>query len=220
MFKDRTDAGARLAERLGHLVDRDPVVVGLTRGGVAVAAVVAEHLAAPLEIAIVRKLGVPHRREVGFGAIGENGIIVLDDEVVRSARITEVESAVTERHERVVMEGQVRSFRSDRERVDLSGRTVIVVDDGIANGTSARAGCEVVRAAGASTVVLAVPVASARALELFVDRVDEMVSLLCPSNLGAVGSFYEDFSQVSDSTVIELLDAAERRRGGGVSVEH
>ena len=220
MFKDRTDAGVRLAERLGHLVDLDPVVVGLTRGGVPVAAAVAEQLSAPLEIAIVRKLGIPHRREVGFGAISENGVLTLDDEVVQEARVTEVERAVTERHERVIIESQIRLFRTGRERLELNGRAVIVVDDGIAMGTSARAACDMVRAAGAASVVLAVPVAAREALERFVDRVEETVALVSPAELEAVGSFYDDFSQVTDTTVIELLDSAERRLAAGTTTDH
>jgi len=215
MFKNRTDAGVRLAQRLDHIAGLDPVIVGLTRGGVPVAAAVAERLCAPLEIAIVRKLGIPHRREIGFGAIGEDGVLVLDEEVVRAARITEVERAVTERHERVAVERQIRLFRAGRNRLDVRGRTVVVVDDGIAVGTTAAAGCDMVRAAGASSIVLAVPVATAETLKRFVNRVEETLSLLTPAELGCVGRFYEDFSQVSDTAVIELLDVAERRSNDG-----
>jgi len=148
---------------------------------------------------------------VGFGAVGENGVLVLDGEVIQSARITEVERAVTERHERVIMDGQARLFRGGREPMDLRGRTVIVVDDGIAMGTTARAGCEMVRAAGASSVVLAVPVAAPEGIRRNVDRVDELVALVRPVDLGGVGRFYEDFSQVPDAVVVNLLDVARQR---------
>ena len=154
-FSNRTEAGRCLAERLVHLRGRDVVVVGLPRGGVLVAAEVAQALAAPLDVIVVRKLGVPFQPELGMGAIGEEGVRVLNEEVLQLAKVTDGELAEVERYERAELDRRVARLRVGHERVPLAGREVVVVDDGVATGSTARAACEVARAEGAARVVLA-----------------------------------------------------------------
>ncbi|GGK57123.1 putative phosphoribosyl transferase [Planomonospora parontospora subsp. parontospora] len=209
MFFDRHDAGTRLAERLrGHAGGAGTVVVGLPRGGVPVASEVARVLDAPLDVIVVRKLGVPVQPELGFGAIGEGGVRVVNDDVVRAARLTGEEMARVEEAERAELERRARRFRGDRPPVALEGRTVIVVDDGIATGGTARAACRVARAHGASRVVLAVPVGAPEAIESLRGAADEVVCLLAPDDLFAIGAWYRDFDQTSDAQVVELLRRA------------
>ncbi|WP_433427712.1 phosphoribosyltransferase [Nonomuraea sp. CA-141351] len=159
MFTDRHDAGVRLAERLtGRITDENVVVLGLPRGGVPVAFEVAQALGAPLDVIVVRKLGVPFQPELGFGAVGEGGVRVINSYVVRMADVTHEEMVTVEEREQAEVLRRARRFRGDRAPVDLTGRTVIVVDDGIATGGTARAACQVAHARGASRVILAVPV--------------------------------------------------------------
>ncbi|MEU8173140.1 phosphoribosyltransferase family protein [Microbispora hainanensis] len=209
MFVDRRDAGRRLGERLRGLPGmEDAVVVGLPRGGVLVAFEVAKALGAPLDVIVVRKLGVPYQPELGFGAIGEGGVRVLNPDVVRLANITRDEMAEVERRERAELERRARRFRGDREPVDLAGRTVIVVDDGIATGGTARAACQVARAHGASRVVLAVPVGAPETIASLRRDADEVVCLETPDHFYAIGAWYEDFTQASDEDVVQCLRRA------------
>ncbi|WP_405390781.1 phosphoribosyltransferase [Streptomyces sp. NBC_01102] len=211
-FIDRTDAGRRLAGALGHLRARDPVVLGLPRGGVPVAFEVARALGAPLDVIVVRKLGVPYHPELGFGAIGEGGVRVISDEIVRHAGVREKDLVSVERAEEAELLRRARTYREGRPRLPLTGRAVVVVDDGIATGATARAACRVVRALGAAHVVLAVPVASPDVVERLRADVDEVVCLSTPSLFSAVGEWYRDFSQTSDEEVVALL---ARAPGGG-----
>ncbi|MEV0023820.1 phosphoribosyltransferase family protein [Streptomyces atroolivaceus] len=205
LFTDRTDAGRRLGVALGHLERRDPVVLGLPRGGVPVAYEVAQALRAPLDVIVVRKLGVPHHPELGFGAIGEGGVRVISDEIVRHAGVREKDLVAVERAEEAELARRARAYREGRPRLPLKGRAVVVVDDGVATGATARAACQVVRAQGAAHVVLAVPVASPDVAVRLRDDVDEVVCLSTPSLFSAVGEWYRDFSQTSDEEVISLL---------------
>jgi len=205
MFTDRHDAGRRLAHRLLPFADADIVVLGLPRGGVPVAAEVAAALSAPLDVIVVRKLGVPHQPELAMGAIGEDGVRVVNDEVVRMAGIGPADLAAVERSERTELDRRARRFRGDRPRIDLTGKTALIVDDGLATGSTARAACQVARAHGAATVVLAVPVAPVEAAGRMADAADTFVALETPSTFYGVGQFYRDFTQTTDEEVVTLL---------------
>ncbi|MFF2744306.1 phosphoribosyltransferase family protein [Kitasatospora sp. NPDC058048] len=207
-FADRTEAGRRLAARLGHLAGPDTVIVALPRGGVPVAAEVAAVLGAPLDICVIRKLGVPHQPELGMGAIGEGGVRVLNDQVIRFSAVTDEQLAEVERRERAELARRARRYRGDRPPADLRGRTVVVVDDGIATGSTARAACRIVRERGAARVVLAVPVAPADWAERLDEVADELVCVGTPSPFYAIGEFYADFTQTGDEEVLRLLTEA------------
>ena len=161
VFADRVDAGRRLARRLEYLRGQNVVVLGLPRGGVPVAFEVAEVLGAPLDVVVVRKLGVPFRPELAMGAIGEGGSRVLDAGVLADTQVTEEELLTVERRERTRLDELVACFRRGRDRIDLTGRIAVIVDDGIATGSTARVACEVARQLGTARVVLAVPVGPA-----------------------------------------------------------
>ncbi len=210
VFEDRTDAGRRLATRLEHLRGRDVVVLGLPRGGVPVAFEVAEALEAPLDVIVVRKLGVPYQPEVAMGAIGEDGARVLDEDLVERAGISADQVRAVERREREELRRRVHLLRTGRARVDVSGRTAVVVDDGIATGSTARVACRVARHLGAARVVLAVPVAPADTLATFTEA-DEVVCLETPRHFMAVGAHYRDFAPTSDQEVARLLDESGHR---------
>lgn len=212
MFVDRAEAGRQLAARLGALGHDHVVVTGLPRGGVTVGYEVARALRAPLDVIVVRKLGVPFQPELAMGAIGEHGVRVVDEQVVHAAGITDDELAAVEARERAVLNERVQRFRRGRPGHSLAGATVIVVDDGIATGSTARAACRVVRALGASRVVLAVPVGPPGVGDRMADVADEVVVLDEPPHFYAIGLWYEDFSQVSDDEVVRLLDAANPGR--------
>jgi putative phosphoribosyl transferase len=220
-FANRSDAGKRLATRLAHLRGGDVIVLGLPRGGVAVAAEVARGLHAPLDVILVRKLGVPVQPELGMGAIGEGGARVINPDVVRFARLTEQDIAEVEERERAVLQQRAQRLRGDRPHVTLAGRTAVVVDDGIATGSTARAACQVARAQGARRVVLAVPVAPPASVSLLAQDADEVVCLETPGHFMAIGEWYEDFSQTSEVEVTALLReaAAERSEPGPVHAD-
>lgn len=214
-FTDRSEAGRELGEALRERQLADVVVVGLPRGGVPVAAQVARILDAPLDVIVVRKLGVPFQPELAMGAIGEEGACVVNDAVVTDARVSEAELAEVERRERHELQRRVRAFRGDRPPLPLAGSTVVVVDDGIATGATARAACRVAQARGAARVVLAVPVGPPGTRERFADSADEVLCLRTPAGFSAVGQYYRDFRPTSDAEVVELLtgdDSPNRER--------
>ncbi len=212
-FLDRADAGWRLAERLEHLRGIDAVVLGLPRGGVPVAYRVAANLDIPLDVIVVRKLGVPFQPEVAMGAIGEDGVRLLDHTLVVRAGVSTAELDEVERREQVLLGARLRRYRRGRRRVDLRGRTAIVVDDGVATGSTARVACRIARLLGASRVVLAVPVGPSAVLRQ-VPEADEVVVVSEPEHFQAVGYHYADFSPSSDDEVVILLDRAARRVPG------
>jgi putative phosphoribosyl transferase len=209
-FTDRADAGRRLAAALAALRDERPVVLALPRGGVPVAYEVARALDAPLDVILVRKLGVPWQPELAMGAIGEGSVRVLNDDVLRTARVSERDVAAVEAREREELERRARTFRAGRAMTPIEGRTVIVVDDGIATGSTAYAALQVARAAGARRVVLAAPVAPPSTVQWFLDdgAADDVVVVEQPSRMWAIGAWYENFSQTTDAEVVELLDRA------------
>jgi len=209
VYLNRSDAGEQLAEELAHLGDSDDVlVVGLPRGGVPVAYEVAVALGAPLDVILVRKLGAPFQPELAMGAIGENGVRVLDASTVRMAGISESELAAIETRERLELARRADQYRAGGTRLTLEGKLVVIVDDGIATGSTAKAACEVARAQGASRVILAVPVAPRGWKKQLAGCADELVSLASPWDFYAVGQFYEDFEQTSDDIVVACLDRA------------
>jgi putative phosphoribosyl transferase len=213
MFTDRHDAGRQLAEKLRHLESDDVVVLGLPRGGVPVAFEVARALHAPLDVIMVRKLGVPFQPELAMGAIGEGGVRVVDPSIVRATGVSEVELGAVERRERAELLRRTRAFRVRHDRAELAGRTAVVVDDGIATGSTALAACQVARALGAARVVLAAPVAPHGSGVRFADVVDEFVTVDQPRRFHAIGQFYEDFLPTEDSEVVELLGRASSASG-------
>ena len=205
MFSDRRDAGRQLAKLVGHLAGPDTIVLGLPRGGVPVAAEVARALDAPMDVIVVRKLGVPGHEELAMGAIGEGGVKVLHPDVVEPLGIGEHEIQVVERRESAELERRVEAFRGGGASPDLSGRQVLVVDDGIATGSTIRAACQVAKAKGAARVVIAVPVAPFGWEQRMSDVADELICVASPRRFGAIGAFYRDFRQTSDDEVTSLL---------------
>lgn len=214
MFRDRDEAGRSLAERLRRLELGDTVVLGVARGGVVVAAEAARALEAPLDVLVVRKLGVPWHPELGFGALGEDGVVVLNEALIRETALSTgaVDGVVAT--ERAELDRRVDRYRDGRPPVDLRRRTAVVVDDGIATGSTIRAALEVVRRRGAGRIVLAVPAAPPHAVRDLRPEVDDIVVLESSEPFFAVGQFYEAFPQTSDEEVARLLAAGAVRAGG------
>lgn len=204
-FSDRASAGRQLAQRLSFLRDEDVVVLGLPRGGVPVASEIAAALGAPLDVIVVRKLGVPQQPELAMGAIGEDGVRVLNPEVMSSARVTSEDLAEVEAAERKELIRRTERFRGGLPRVSLDGRIALIVDDGIATGATARAACAIVRALEARRVILAAPVGPAGIADVLADVADEVVCVETPAFFHAIGQWYDDFTQTSEAEVTRLL---------------
>ena len=219
LFDDRVDAGRQLAQRLDSFGGQDVVVLGLPRGGVPVAFEVAKALQAPLDVLVVRKLGVPFQPELAFGAIGEDGVRVLNDAVVRAAHLDGDDMDAVERKQRIELRRRAERFRHGRDRISLTGRIAVIVDDGIATGATAKAACQVARAHGASRVVLAVPIGPDDIVARFAGYADEVVCLRTPAFFFAVGQGYRNFTQTSDDEVIALLDRARDNFAEAVAID-
>jgi putative phosphoribosyl transferase len=217
LFRDRADAGRQLLTRLGRLEGRDDVLVlGLPRGGIPIAYEVARGLAAPLDVFVVRKLGVPGQEELAMGAIATGGVRVVNPDVVDALRIS---PAVLDRvagEEARELERRQRAYRGDRPEPDVRGKTVVLVDDGLATGSTMRAAVAALRAQGPQRIVVAVPVGAQPTCEELGREVDEIVCLATPEPFLAVGRFYDDFSQTTDQEVHDLLSAA---RGSAVGAD-
>ncbi len=212
-FHDRRDAGRRLAERVAGLGLEAPIVMALPRGGVPVAFEVARRLGAPFDVVVVRKLGAPGAPEFGVGALGEGGVRLVNSAAVAALGITasELDSVVAREQEE--LERRLARYRGDRAPIALEGRTVVLVDDGVATGGTALVGARVLRARGARRIVLAVPVGPPRLGERVAGVVDELVQLEAPSDFFAVGQAYERFSPTADGEVRALLEAAHESSG-------
>jgi putative phosphoribosyl transferase len=209
-FRDRVEAGRRLAERLQVYAGRDDVIVlALPRGGVPVGFEAAKALGAPLGVFVVRKLGVPGHEELAMGAIASGGVILLDENLVRRLGLGREELERTVAAELRELQRREEAYTGGREPPDVEGRTVILVDDGLATGSTMRAAALAVRRLNPARIVVAVPVASPETCEAFHDVVDETVCVMTPRPFRAVGLWYDDFSQTSDDEVRRLLaDAA------------
>jgi putative phosphoribosyl transferase len=209
MFADRSDAGRRLALQLARLKGEQPVVLALPRGGVPVAAEVARSLEAPLDLVLVRKVGVPFQPELAAGAVvdGPEPITVWNEEILRVIGLTPEALADVVEAELAEIQQRRARYLADRPRPPIAGRTAIVVDDGIATGATVKAALRAVRRAGPRRVVLAVPVAPPEAIADLERVADEVVCLETPPDLIAIGIHYRDFSQVRDEEVVALLDA-------------
>ncbi len=217
VFKDRRDAGRRLAEQLEPFRAEQPVVVGIPRGGVPVAAEVARALGAPLDVAVVRKIGAPQNPEFAIGALAEGGVHVLSEQVVRATGLSEEGlRALIEGVERELDE-RIDRYRGAREPVQIEGRTVILVDDGLATGRSALAAVISLRKRGARRVILAVPVAAPTSVEALRAEADDVVCVEMPADMWAVGLWYEDFSPTSDEEVAALLAENAATANGAVA---
>jgi putative phosphoribosyl transferase len=206
IFHDRTDAGRQLADELLHYGGRgDVIVLALPRGGVPVAAEVASRLALPLDVFVVRKLGVPGHEELAMGAIASGDVRVLNRDVISSLSMPDdIIEAVTA-VEREELERRERSYRGSRPPLDVRARTVILIDDGLATGASMRAAVAALRQKGAGRIVVAVPVGAPSTCQELAEEADESVCLITPDSFIGVGQYYEDFSQTSDEEVRHLL---------------
>jgi predicted phosphoribosyltransferase len=206
-FRNRRDAGRLLAERLTAEALHDPVVLALPRGGVPVAFEVARALHAPLDVLVVRKVGAPHHREFGIGAIAEGGVTIRDDAAVRMVGVSSDRFDKLAEAERRELDRRVQHYRGDRALPELDGRDVVLVDDGLATGVTAEAAIVAVRRSRAGRVVLAAPV-SAADTAVRLGRLADVVCLATPERFMAVGEWYEDFGQTGDAEVLDLLDRA------------
>ena len=212
-FRNRTHAGQALAERLTGYAGRDDVIVlALPRGGVPVAFEVAQRLSAPLDVFIVRKLGSPGHEELAMGAIATGGVVVLNDDVVRALKIPEAGIERVAARERDELARREALYRGSRPAPDLRGRIVILVDDGLATGSTMRAAIAAVRTFQPSRLVVAVPTGARETCEDLRRDVDEVVCVTEPDHFYAVGMWYEDFTQTEDREVRDLLEAAGRGR--------
>ena len=209
-FEDRKDAGRQLAERLAGYGDENPIILALPRGGVPVGYEIACALEAPLDIFIARKLGAPGRRELGIGAVAQGGLRVLNERIVQALGVSEEYIERVAAKEMAEIERRLHLLRSDRPELEVRGRTVILVDDGLATGVTACAAIHALRQRAPRRLVLAVPVCAVQTVETIRSEVDDLVCLKIPSDLMAIGFWYLNFEQVPDEEVIKLLEGARR----------
>jgi putative phosphoribosyl transferase len=212
-YPDRTAAGKTLAEQLRHYKDtRDLLVLGLPRGGVPVAYEVAQALGAPLDVFVVRKIGVPGHEELAMGALASGGIRVLNDDVVRQLAPSENVIEELTREEQKEVEQREQRYRGEHASPRITGRTIILIDDGLATGATMRAACAAVRQQQPARVVIAVPVAAPQVCDEMQQEADEVVCAMMPPSLGGIGGWYVDFRQTTDDEVRQLLNQAAREQ--------
>jgi len=211
-FNDRQSAGTLLGHAVAELALANAVVLGLPRGGVPVAAKVAEAIDAPLDVIVVRKVGAPRQPELAMGAVGEDGVLVVNDEVVEIIHITKADLDEVARRERDTLDRSVRSIRAVRPRVPLSGRAAVIVDDGIATGATMRAAIRVARANDVRSVIVATPVAPSDVIADLEEEADAVVCVAQPEPFGSVGRFYRHFGAIDDDEVMDLLIAGMARK--------
>ncbi|MBD3881318.1 phosphoribosyltransferase [Phormidium tenue FACHB-886] len=210
-FRDRQDAGQQLAAKLSQYANRlDVLVLALPRGGVPVAYEIAQELKVPLDICLVRKLGVPGQEELAMGAIATGDILVLNQEVLQSMDISRSSLVEVAAAEKLELERRQKTYRGDRLAPEVSNHTVILVDDGIATGSTLRAAIAVLQQQNPREIIVAVPVAPPSSYEALKTEVSEVVSLLTPTHLNSIGQWYRDFSQTSDEEVCRLLEQAAK----------
>jgi predicted phosphoribosyltransferase len=219
LFIDRLDAGRQLAGRLASFRSERPIVLALPRGGVVVGYEVARALDAPLDVVVARKLGAPYYPEFGIGAIAEGDARVLDERTVRGLGISEKQIERVEAEERLELERRIRRYRGDRPPPDLRNRTVILVDDGLATGVTARAAIEGIRPRQPRKLILAVPVCAEETAQALRAQIDDLVCVATPFEFQAVGAWYSNFEQTSDEEVHALLERRRREmEAAGVEV--
>ncbi len=211
VFPDRNEAGRRLADKLLHLKDQHPVVLALPRGGVPVGYEVAKGLEAPLDLVFVRKIGAPFQPELALGAVADGGhpITVLNEELVRRLEISETFLQEETKRKLAEIDRRRDAYKAGRPRIDVKGRTAIVVDDGIATGATVRVALQSVRKGLPARLVLAVPVAPPETIEALESEADEVICLEAPILFFAIGQFYRNFEQLSDQEVVDWLKRAE-----------
>lgn len=220
LFRDRADAGRQLAVRLERYRDEEPLVLALPRGGVPVGFEISRALGAPLDVFVSRKLGAPGQPELGIGAVAQGGTRILNERLVRRLGIPEDYLERITRREEDEVERRLRLLRGGQPVPEVGGRTAILVDDGLATGVTALAAIEALKMKDPRRIVLAVPVCAAPTAEMMRFEVDDLVSLQIPEDLYAIGFWYENFEQVPDETVIELLERARRVVEGPDSQPH
>lgn len=217
MFRDRKEAGERLAARLAHLRGRDSVVLALPRGGVAIGAEIAKGLGAPLDVVLVRKIGVPWQPELALGAVAEGPApeVFIDEEMARSLAVSDGYIREETARQLAELERRRQLYCGGRPPVDIASRTAIVVDDGIASGATMRVALRALRRRGPARLVLAAPVAAAETLAALAAEADETVCVEAPRGLGAIGYYFGDFHQMSDDEVTRLLGASPPAAAAG-----
>ncbi|MBE9227981.1 phosphoribosyltransferase [Phormidium sp. LEGE 05292] len=211
-FRDRSQAGKLLAEKLTNYANNpDVLVLGLPRGGVPVAFEVAKSLNAPLEVFIVRKLGVPTHKELAMGALASGGVCFLNQEIIRSFDLSEKAIDLVIEQEKKELERREKLYRKTRPEPNFRDRTIILVDDGLATGATMRVAVMALKPLQPKSIVVAVPVAAAESLSEFGAEVDEVVSVILPERLWAIGHWYNNFSQTTDQEVCSLLEQANHQ---------